>query len=183
VSSPNASDSIQILRASHERLVGLVSDLDEAALTAPSYYTEWSIGQVLSHLGSQAEIFDLFLTAILAGEDLPGGEVFPPIWDRWNAKSPLEWRDDFVAADAAHLARLESIDAAGRESFRAPMFGLDLDLVGFLGLRIGEHSVHAWDVAVALDPAATVSPDAVAFLVDRIGMTAGRAGKGSAEPS
>ena len=179
MSTPAASDWTNALHASHDRLVGLVSGLDEAAITAPSYDSEWNIGQVLSHLGSQAEIFDLFVDAVQAGEPVPGGDVFPPIWDRWNAKSPVEWRDDFVAADTAALARIEALDP---ETFRIAMFGMDLDLAGFVRMRLSEHAIHTWDVAVALDPTAQVSPDAVALLIEGIGMTAARAGKPSTTP-
>jgi uncharacterized protein (TIGR03083 family) len=179
VSTATASDWTSALHASHDRLVALVADLDEAAITAPSYDSEWSIGQVLSHLGSQAEIFDLFVDAVQAGEPVPGGDVFPPIWDRWNAKSPLQWRDDFVAADAAALARIEALDP---ETFAVALFGMDLDLSGFVRMRLGEHAVHTWDVAVALDPTAVVSADAVALLLDGLGMSAARAGKGSSQP-
>jgi hypothetical protein len=57
------------------------------------------------------------------------------------------------------------------------MFGNSLDLSGLAGMRLGEHALHTWDVAVALDPDATVSGDAVELLVDRLGWTASRAGK------
>jgi uncharacterized protein (TIGR03083 family) len=179
VSTPAASDWTTALHASHDRIVALVAGLDEDAITSPSYDSEWSIGQVLSHLGSQAEIFDLFVAAVLAGEPVPGGEAFPPIWDRWNAKSPLEWRDDFIAADTAALATIESLDPA---TFRIALFGMDLDLAGFVRMRLQEHAIHVWDVAVALDPTALVSADAVALLIDGLGMTAGRAGKPSTSP-
>lgn len=48
------------------RLLG-VGDLQRR-----SYAPDWSIAQVLSYLGSQAEIFGLFLDAGLSGEDPPG---------------------------------------------------------------------------------------------------------------
>jgi len=179
VSTPTASDWTTALHASHDRLVGLVTGLDEAALTSPSYDSDWSIGQVLSHLGSQAEIFNLVVAAAHADEPIPGGDAFPPIWDRWNAKSALEWRDDFVAADTTELAGIEALDP---DTFRIAMFGMDLDLVGFVRMRLEEHAIHTWDVAVALDPTAQVSPDAVALLIEGIGMTAARAGKGSPAP-
>ena len=31
---------------------------------------------------------------------------------------------------------------------------MDLDAVGLIGLRLGEHAMHTWDVAVIADPAA-----------------------------
>jgi hypothetical protein len=57
------------------------------------------------------------------------------------------------------------------------MFGTDQDLAGLAALRLGEHAVHTWDIAVALDPAATVSADAVELLIDRLPQTAARSGK------
>ena len=42
-----------------------------AKFLAPSYDTEWSVGQVLSHLGSQAEIFELFLDAVQGKTGVP----------------------------------------------------------------------------------------------------------------
>ena len=47
-----------------------------------------------------------------------------------------------------------------------------LDATGFVGLRLNEHVLHTWDVAVALDPAATLPPDATALCVDNLGLIA-----------
>jgi hypothetical protein len=44
-------------------------------------------------------------------------------------------------------------------------------------MRLGEHAVHTWDVAVALDPAARVAPDAVDLLVDTLDQLVARSGK------
>jgi hypothetical protein len=54
---------------------------------------------------------------------------------------------------------------------------MDLDAAGLARMRLGEHAVHTWDVAVALDPAATLAPDAVGLLIDTLGQLAARAGK------
>ena len=51
------------LRRSHERMTALVDGLTDEQAMLRSYADEWSLAQVASHLGSQAEIFDLFLTA------------------------------------------------------------------------------------------------------------------------
>ncbi|MBI1377686.1 MAG: maleylpyruvate isomerase family mycothiol-dependent enzyme [Frankiales bacterium] len=176
--TPSSQHAAAPLRASHERLAALVTGLDEDALLAPSYDDDWSIGKVLSHLGSQAEIFDLMVAAAAAGEPVPGNEVFGPVWERWDAKAPVQWRDDLLRADRAHLERVESLDP----DVRIPLFGTDYDVAGYVRFRLAEHAVHTWDVAVALDPAATVSPDAVALLLDGLGATAARAGRGSATP-
>lgn len=54
---------ISALRHSHDRLRAAVEPLGLDQLEQRSYASEWSIAQVLSHLGSQAEIFGLFLDA------------------------------------------------------------------------------------------------------------------------
>jgi hypothetical protein len=47
-----------------------------------------------------------------------------------------------------------------------------------VGLRLGEHALHTWDVAVSEDPAATVSADAVSLLIDNVpGFLAPRLGR------
>jgi hypothetical protein len=55
------------LRRSHERMTALVGGLTDEQAALRSYADEWSLAQVASHLGSQAEVFELFLTAGLAG--------------------------------------------------------------------------------------------------------------------
>jgi uncharacterized protein (TIGR03083 family) len=168
---------IEALRHSHDRLQAVASPLDADQLRRQSYDTEWSIAQVLSHIGSQSEIFGLFLDAGLSGQDPPGPEAFGPIWESWNGKSPQDQAADALRADEALIARLESLDDDERKRFRLSVFGMDLDTAGFARMRLGEHAVHTWDVAVALDPAATLAPDAVGLLVDTLGQLVARAGK------
>jgi uncharacterized protein (TIGR03083 family) len=168
---------ITALRQSHDTLQALVEQLDAEQLEQPSYASEWSIAQVLSHLGSQAEIFGLFLDAGLSGDDPPGQDAFPPIWDAWNARSPQAQATDAVLADATVVERFESLDPEQLEQIHLSMFGMELDTTGLLRMRLGEHAVHTWDIAVALDPAAQVSASAVDLLVDTLDMLAGRAGK------
>ena len=54
---------ISALRHSHNSLRANVEPLGADRLRQGSYCSEWSIAQVLSHLGSGAEIFSLFLEA------------------------------------------------------------------------------------------------------------------------
>jgi uncharacterized protein (TIGR03083 family) len=168
---------IEALRHSHDTLQAVAGPLDADQLRRQSYDTEWSIAQVLSHIGSQSEIFGLFLDAGLSGQDAPGPEAFGPIWESWNGKSPQDQAADALRADEALIARLESLDDDEHKRFRLSVFGMDLDTAAFARMRLGEHAVHTWDVAVALDPAATLAPDAVGLLVDTLGQLVARAGK------
>ena len=108
----------------------------------------------------------------------PGREEFLPIWDGWNAKDPQVQAADALLADRATLERFESLDAGEQARLHVKMFGMELGTVGLARMRVSEHAVHTWDVLVALDPAATLAPDAVALLIDVVDQVAGR----SAQP-
>jgi len=168
---------LSAVRNSQDRMAALLKPLGDNEVTAPSYASEWTIAQVASHLGSQAEIFGLFLRAGLRGEPGPDGAVFAPIWDQWNALTPMQQVADSVAVNEEFVTTLEHIPADQQRAFALSMFGTDLDLAGLAALRLGEHAVHTWDIAVALDPTARLAPDAVELLIDRIPQTASRAGK------
>jgi len=173
---PDPRRWIAVLRASQARLRALVTPLSSADLRVQSYDTDWTVAQVLSHLGSQAEIFQLFLDAALSGRQPPGNEAFPPVWDAWNKREPEQQAHDSLEANDGFITRIEGLSD---ESLNAPIkvFGMDL-LIGDLSrLRVGEHAVHSWDIAVAFDPTAVVSADAVALLIDTVAMLAARAGK------
>ena len=49
-------------------------------------------------------------------------------------------------------------------------------------LRLGEHAVHTWDVLVARDPAARLTPDATAALLPGLDELVSRAGQRSEVP-
>jgi uncharacterized protein (TIGR03083 family) len=164
------------LRRSHGRMSALVGGLTDEQAMLRSYADEWSLAQVASHLGSQAEIFGLFLTAGLTGADAPDGDTFVPIWDRWNALAPRSQVADSVSANEHFIARLEHLEPEQQDAFGLRLFGSDVDIAGLTALRLGEHALHTWDIAVALDPAATVAPDAVELLIDTLPQRAAAAG-------
>jgi uncharacterized protein (TIGR03083 family) len=168
---------IRAVRSSQDRFSGLLRPLSAAEVEGPSHNTDWSIADTASHLGSQAEIFELFLDAGLAGSPGPGGDVFAGIWDRWNALAPTEQVRQSVDANEALVTRIEQTTVEERDRFSVAAFGTELDLAGLLAARLNELALHTWDIAVALDPTATVSADAVDLLVDGLPATVARAGQ------
>jgi uncharacterized protein (TIGR03083 family) len=157
--------------------------LSPAELGARSYSSEWTIADVLSHLGSQAEIFSLFVDAGLGGGDAPDQSAFQPVWDSWNSRAPGDQAAESVIANERLVSRLEILEEDALRSFRLDMFGMSLDAAGLLRMRLSEHAVHAWDIAVALDPAAVIAPDAVDLLIDGLPEMAARVGKPAPEPA
>jgi uncharacterized protein (TIGR03083 family) len=162
---------LHALQVSVSRLRDVVAPLDDATLDRPGYPSEWSIADVLSHIGSGAEIMRRRLDDALLGHDTP--DVFSQsVWDVWNAKSPRAKADDALVTDRALVDRLASLTKDERSRFRTSLGPMELDATTFVGLRLNEHALHTWDVEVALDPRATVPPDAAALVVDSLEMIA-----------
>ena len=172
---------IAALRNSHERLALLIGAMSEDRLTGRSYCRDWTVAQVLSHLGSGAEIALLTLEAAVTG--MPANpDANPPIWDAWNAKSPQQQAADCLPADDAHIKRFEGLTDAELAGISLDLYGMQVDAAGLARMRLSEHAVHTWDVAVALDPAAEVAPDAVELLQAHLPMVAGWTGRPDGEP-
>ena len=107
---------LDALAASIRRLRGIVEPLDDTAIAQPAYPREWTIAQVMSHLGSGAVIMQRRFEAAVAGAAAPD-EFAPSVWEEWNAKSPRAQVDDALAADAALAAALEALSDEEREGF------------------------------------------------------------------
>ena len=69
------------------------------------------------------------------------------------------------------------MDADEQARLHLKMFGMELGTAGLARMRVSEHAIHTWDVVVALDPAATLAPDAVGLLIDTLDQLAARSGK------
>jgi uncharacterized protein (TIGR03083 family) len=169
-------DRLDALEASAARLTALVHDLTPDQINGQSYPTKWTIAQVLSHLGSGAVIMRGGLDATVSGQSVPEG-FNQSVWDEWNAKSPSAQASEALAADRALLDRLAALTAPERAAFQFSMGPFQLDLAGFLALRLNEHVLHTWDIAVVVHPDATLSSDAVGIVIDGLEMIAGFAGK------
>jgi uncharacterized protein (TIGR03083 family) len=159
---------IAVLRNSHERLAGLVRPLTADQLRAQSYDTEWTIAQVLSHLGSGAEIATLSLAAALGGRGQLDQSAFPAIWDAWNNRAPGMQAADALTWDGEHVRRLEQLTDAELDSIRLDFFGRELDAAALIRLRLSEHAMHVWDVAVSVDPGASVAADAILPVMEQV---------------
>ncbi len=160
---------IGILRNSHNRLVALVQPLGPDQLRAQSYDTDWTVAQVLSHLGSGAEIATLGLPGALGGNVQLDRAAFEPIWEAWNNRTPEAQAADCLTWDEQHVSRLEQLTGEELAAIRLELFGRTLDAAGLIRMRLSEHAMHTWDVAVVGDPAATVLPAAVPEALEQIG--------------
>jgi uncharacterized protein (TIGR03083 family) len=166
--TPLADSTIDADHRTYERLARLVATLSDDQLTQPSGASEWTVAQVLSHLGSGAEITLDTLRAAQAGTER-AGDANNAVWDRWNAMSPREQADGYLRAGRELDQALAQLDPAQRTDLRIPMAflpepaGVEL----FTGMRLNEAALHAWDVEVAFDRAATLPDDVAVVLVEQ----------------
>ena len=75
---------------------------------------------------------------------------------------------DCLTWDGEHVSRLEQLTGAELDSIRLDFFGRQSDAAGLVRLRLSEHAIHVWDVAVSIDPSATVAQDAIAPAIEQI---------------
>ena len=173
--------ALSALSDSHDRLAAAVAKVSGDQATDPSYCSDWSIAQVLSHLGSGAEIFGLLVAAGLHGRPAPGQEQNQAIWDVWNAKSPQDQVRDGVAADAELVEQLAATTPEQRRDWKLNFFGSERGLADVIQMRLGEHALHTWDVEVALDPRATIAGDTAGLVLDGLPELIGYIGKPTEE--
>lgn len=171
----DADQIIDALRSGHDHLAALVRGLPADDLTRRSGAADWDVSQVLSHLGSGAEIALATLEASLDGAAVPGEDFNKEVWARWDAMSPTERAAGFLTASEALVARYEGLDARTRKELRI-VFGFlpaPVDVTTAARMRLNEFALHTWDVEVAFDPAATLAPAATEPLLDQVSMFLG----------
>ena len=115
----SARDAIEAFRRSHDEAARQVADSGPDQLRAGSGAAEWTVAQVLSHLGSSSETALDTLRARVANRE--GNQA---VWDRWNAMAPAEQAANFVAWEERLVGALEALTDE-------ELAGLRLDL-GFL---------------------------------------------------
>jgi uncharacterized protein (TIGR03083 family) len=159
---------ISALRASHDRLVELVGELDDDALERQSMASEWTVAQVLSHLGSSAEISEATLETAAGAPDPLGDGGREAVWSRWDAMSPREQAMAFVHADRQLVERYEGLDDDELANLRVTLVFLPepITVAQLASFRLGEHAFHSWDVAGAFDRNAEIAPDSTELLID-----------------
>ncbi len=160
--------SISALRGLHDDLAARVADLTDDQLAGPSGASEWPVAQVLSHLGSGAEIALAGYRAAVEGTTPPGPSYNQEVWDRWNVLSARDQAEAYVVHDAALVSFLEGLSADQRASLYVDLGFLPapLPLTSVVGMRLNEVAHHTWDVEVGFDPAATLDARAADALLD-----------------
>lgn len=162
----SADHLLAALRRCHCELAARVRGLGEAGLTRQSYCVDWSVAQVLSHLGSGAEIALAQLQAARAGAAPLGADDFRAVWARWGALPPRQQAAGFAESVPRLHEAVGALDDAERRALRPYFQAGPVGLPAFLAFRLVEQALHAWDVHVAFEPAAAVDARAVGLLAE-----------------
>lgn len=161
-----ADDAITALRTHHDDLATYAAGLDAEQLSGPSGAAEWTVAQVLSHLGSGSEIMLGTVTRALD----PGAPETDnkTVWARWDALAPAEQAAAFVEHDERLVATLEGLDAAQRADLRLDLGFLPAPatLATALGMRLNEVAAHAWDAHLGTDPVAELDATSAGLLAE-----------------
>ena len=165
-----ADRTIAALRTSYDILAAQVRTFSDADLDRQSGAVDWDVAQVLSHMGSAAEIGLAALANGRAGEPAPGQEFNEQVWDRWNAMSQREKADGFLVSADALVVAYEELDADTRASLTVQLSFLPFpaDVALLTGMRLNEVALHSWDVRVAFDPDATLGEEEAAVLLEQM---------------
>jgi uncharacterized protein (TIGR03083 family) len=165
-----ADRTIAALRSNHDELAARVRGFDEQDLARQSGSSQWDVAQVLSHLGSGAEIGLATLQTGVAGQPGPDQDFNKSVWDRWNAMSPQEKAKGFLRANEQLVTGFENLDAAARQDLHVKMAFLPFpaDVALLSGMRLNEAVLHGWDVRVAFDPHATLNAQEAATALEQL---------------
>jgi uncharacterized protein (TIGR03083 family) len=165
-----ASRTIAALRSEHDDLASLVPSLSTEQLTGPSGASDWTVADVLSHLGSGAEIMLATFRTALGDAEAPGPDFNQGVWDRWNALSPQEQAAGWLGSDEALVAALEAVPEARHDDLPVKLAFLPepLPLAGFAAMRLSEVAQHGWDVRAGVDPAAALIEPSAQLLAEHL---------------
>ena len=170
----DVEELLSLLETSHEQLLSLMRRDDAPAPKASAFPAEWAVSDVISHLGSGAEIFALILRRLVQDEPAPVQEDFVSIWSRWDAKAPEDQVQDGLQSDAYFV---DVAVSASSEITDVPAFGSIMPISEFLAMRLQEHIVHTWDIETAVNPSATFRSDYLPFLLDQLPSVAPRSAR------
>jgi uncharacterized protein (TIGR03083 family) len=177
-----ADETIKALRSGHDHLAARVRGFTPDDLARPSGAAKWDVSQVLSHLGSGAQISLASLEGALEGTGNRGDEFNREVWARWDAMSREERAEGFLQANETLTRRYEGLDGLTRQNLRIDLGFLPapVDVASAGGLRLNELTHHTWDVAVAFEPGAALHPEATPLLFDQAALLIGFLGRADA---
>jgi len=93
--------------------------------------------------------------------------------------APREVAERFSEADRQFVEAFEGLEADQLDGMqiKLPFLPDPVDVATAVGFRLNEHTLHSWDVFAAFEPSATLAPESVALLIDRLPFMVGMVGR------
>src|SRR5262245_18968873 len=126
--NPAATAWVAALRGTHERLRTLVGRLTRFQLTGRAYPEDWTIAQVMAHLGAGAEAFIGRIDAVRAGAPDPGRDAYDAIRQAWSERSPQDQATEAIAVNQRLVELFEELVGGAGAHLRFNVVGRELDL-------------------------------------------------------
>jgi uncharacterized protein (TIGR03083 family) len=152
--APDFTTVIGAIRREYEVLDRWLAALSEQAWQGPTACSEWPVYKVVSHLGSGAEITLQTILEQVGGGPPADQEARQKVWSHFDSlTAPQPLYAEFRDRNQQYFAALDALPADKREQ-RVKFFAGELPVAGFSLYRLGEFTLHSWDLRVGLDPTA-----------------------------
>ena len=171
----------RILLAETQILVDYLTRLPKSDWTHPTACSEWCVADVVAHLTSNSKNNAARIARALQGDESPDdltprrgrGSVDPV----GAAHRTIAFRKQFGEPDAilpefvaANRQLQEALAMVNPEDWNKPTYRAagPEPISNIVDVELAELAVHGWDIRSQFEPAATLSPEAVPVLVERI---------------
>ncbi len=176
---PTFQEVFDAVKREYQTLVQDVESHPASYVEQDSFCSNWKNYQVISHLGSGAEIFQKSLETALDGNEALSPEGRQAIWGYFDGLAPQDVYPQFKDRTEKLIAYLEALPESKHNEI-IPTFAGNLPLPKALLTRLNEMSLHVWDIRVKSDPSLKLEDNAAALLlpmvVDRLPNRAKRDG-------
>jgi len=150
-------------RQEFDRLNAYLRQLDAGGWVEQSYCSDWLVYQAVSHLASGAHIAKARIDAWINGAKPISRDDQLALWAKLDALAPEDMLGEYLHAVGEYIVAMRSVeDEKGAQEVEG--FAGKRPLYMYQLARLWELVSHGWDVYVARDHEARLSPEAVDVL-------------------
>ena len=174
-------ERMRILLAETQQLMDYLTSLPKSGWTHPTACSEWCVADVVAHLTNNSSNFAPRILRALQGDASPddlsprraSGTVDPigaahrTIAFRKQFGEPDAILPEFVAANRQFEDAMEMVGPKDWYNLVYRPAGPE-PISSVVDVVLAEQTVHGWDIRSQFEPTATLSPEAVPVLVERI---------------
>lgn len=153
------------LDRAHEEVRRRIESVSAEQWDLPTPCDDWTVRDLVVHMAVGATMSRHFL----AGEEWDREAVVQEVFSATDLEAEWEWR---TAEERAGFAAPGALD----RTVTHPVMG-EIPCLQFLGMRVGDASLHAWDLSRAIGADESLHPELVAEVWSFMSPMAGFIGK------